>query len=94
MVGTVADPEHHFFGLVFVHPERARDEAASRPEFAGFVSSLVETGRHASRMEAVRDALSTAGIPAYDAFSPEIMDIIGYHKRKIASTISHRSKVA
>lgn len=94
VLGTVEDPEHHFYGLAFVHPELATQPATGKPEFAGFVSSIIETGTSASAMQAVRRTLETAGIPAYDAFSPEIMDVIAYHKRKIASTTSHRSSVA
>lgn len=36
-------------------------------------------------MEAVRTALAEAEIPAYDAFSPEIMDVIAWHKVKMAA---------
>lgn len=94
MMGTVEDPEHHFYGLTFVHPELATRPAAGKPEFAGFVSSIIETGTSASAMEAVRHKLGQHWIPAFDGFSPEIMDIIAYHKRKIASTTSHRSSNA
>lgn len=94
MIGTVEDPEHHFYGLAFVHPELATVPATGKPEFAGFVSSIIETGTSASAMEAVRRQLGQSWIPAFDGFSPEIMDIIAYHKRKIASTISHRSSIA
>jgi S-(hydroxymethyl)glutathione synthase len=94
MIGTVEDPEHHFFGLTFVHPELATEQVVGRPEFAGFVSSVVETGTCAADMEAIRGQLAQSDIPSYDAFSPEIMDIIAYHKRKIASTTSHRSSAA
>lgn len=88
MVGRVADRAHHFFGLDFVHPERA-DAPMPAPEFAGFVSSLIETGTDPSRMQAIRAALSRAGIPAYDSFSPEIMDMIAWHRVKLRR---HREK--
>jgi len=94
MMGSVDDPLHHFYGLVFVHPERAVAGNASKPEFAGFVSSIIETGASASKMEAVNKALKSAGIPPFDAFSPEIMEIISYHKRKIATTTSSQGKTA
>lgn len=94
MIGTVEDPDHHFYGLAFVHPELATTPATGKPEFAGFVSSIIETGTSASAMEAVRRKLDQSSIPAFDVFSPEIMDVIAYHKRKIASTTSHRSAIA
>lgn len=82
MLGTVVDADHHFYGLTFVHPER--EAGASPPiEFAGFVSSLVETGMPAALMAAVRRRLGEAGIPVYDAFSPEIMDVIAFHRVKL-----------
>ena len=59
------------------------DVACGGPEFAGFVSSLIETGTSPSLMEAIRGRLAALRIPAYDAFLPEIMDLIGWHRRKI-----------
>lgn len=88
MLGTVSDKAHHSYGLTFVHPELATADVATRPDFAGFVSSVIETGTSASKMEAIRNALIAENIPPFDAFSPEIMDVIAYHKGKIASTTS------
>ena len=85
LVGTVDDPDHHFYGLAFVHPELSADRIAGKPEFAGFVSSVIETGTSASEMEAIRAELVASNIPSYDAFSPEIMDIIAYHRVKLAA---------
>ncbi len=85
MVGRVEDPDHHFHGSDFVHPELAVDRRITPPEFAGFVSSLVETGTDPARMAAIRRRLQSAGIPAHDVFSPEIMDIIAWHRLKIAA---------
>ena len=85
MVGTVADPNHHFYGLTFVHPELA--DLPGRPEFAGFLSSLIESGTPAAMMGSIRSALSGAGIQPYDAFSPEIMDVIGYHRIKLVQAV-------
>ena len=59
------------------------DDACGRPEFAGFVSSLKETGISPSFMETIRGRFAELRIPAYDPFSPEIMDLIGWHRRKI-----------
>ena len=81
--GDVQDVNHHFYGICFVHPELAADGACGAPEFAGFVSSLIESGINPSLMEAVRRQLNSLGIPAFDAFSPELMDVIAYHGRKL-----------
>jgi S-(hydroxymethyl)glutathione synthase len=83
MFGRVDDVDHHFYGLEFVHPELATEADMPRPEFAGFTSSLIEAGENPSHMAAIRKRLSALDIPFYDAFSPEIMDIIAWHKVKI-----------
>lgn len=82
MIGKVSDPDHHFFGLAFIHPELS-GAAPQEPEFAGFVSSIIEAGASPTRMHAVRNTLQAHGIPAYDAFSPELMDVIAWHKVKM-----------
>jgi S-(hydroxymethyl)glutathione synthase len=84
MVGRVSDPDHHFYGLEFVHPELMDSDAQPQVEFAAFVSSLIETGTSPSLMTSARKQLSASGIPAYDAFSPELMDIIAWHRVKLA----------
>jgi S-(hydroxymethyl)glutathione synthase len=83
MVGRVADRDHHFFGLDFFHPELAVGLCPA-PEFAGFVSSIIEAGASPSRMTAIRRKLAALGVPAWDAFSPELMDLIAWHRVKIA----------
>ena len=85
MVGRVEDPDHHFYGVDFIHPELA-GHAVPAPDFAGFVSSVIESGTSPMRMAAIRARLEALGLPAYDAFSPELMDIIAWHKVKIAKT--------
>lgn len=82
MIGRVSDPDHHFFGLAFLHPELS-GAAPQKPEFAGFVSSIIEAGASPTYMRAVRKTLSAHGVPAYDAFSPEVMDVIAWHKVKM-----------
>ncbi len=85
MFGRTNDPDHHFYGISFVHPELASDRFAPKPEFAGFLSSLIESGTSPALMHAVREGLANKGIPAYDAFSPEVMDIIAWHRVKLSS---------
>lgn len=83
MIGQVDDPDHHFYGLEFVHPELATEGETAAPEFAAFVSSLVESGTSAALMGAVRRQLSALAVPPFDAFSPEISDVIAYHHLKL-----------
>ncbi|WP_108610617.1 SRPBCC family protein [Aminobacter sp. MSH1] len=82
LIGRVPDKNHHFYGCEFVHPELG-DTEAPRPEFAAFVSSIIETGASPSEMQAVRSGFAAIGLPAYDAFSPELMDIIAWHRVKM-----------
>ncbi|TBW48304.1 glutathione-dependent formaldehyde-activating protein [Marinobacter halodurans] len=83
MVGRVEDKDHHFYGLNFIHPELVTDGLVPAPEFAGFVSSLVENGMEPAHMVSIRVSLKNRGIPSYDVFSPEIMDMIAWHKVKL-----------
>lgn len=83
MLGQVDDPDHHFFGLVFFHPELSDSGHLGLPEFAGFVSSLIDSLECPSQMQAIRRRLSELSIPSYDAFSPELMDIIAWHGVKL-----------
>jgi S-(hydroxymethyl)glutathione synthase len=87
MFGCVEDADHHFYGLDFVHPELATEAVAPAPEFAGFVSSIIETGESPSNLAAVRKRLAALGVPAYDAFSSELMDIIAWHKIKMSRRV-------
>ena len=84
MVGRVDDPDHHFFGLAFVHPELSDAPGWPEPAFAAFVSSLVEQGTKPVLMSAVRERLQAQGLPSHDAFSPELMDLIAWHRVKLA----------
>lgn len=86
IVGRVSNPDHHFFGLEFLHPELMTDAVQPTIEFAGFVSSVVENGVPATKMASVRRKLAEANIAAHDVFSPELMDIIASHKVKLSKS--------
>lgn len=84
LIGRVENQDHHFHGLEFIHPELAVDAQPPRPEFAAFVSSLIENGVSPSVMTGLRSKLHELGVEPHDAFSPEIMDAIAWHQVKIA----------
>ncbi|MCL4110500.1 UNVERIFIED_CONTAM: hypothetical protein GTU68_022382 [Idotea baltica] len=88
MLGRVNNKDHHFYGLTFVHPELVTKGSLAPPEFAAFVSSLIESGTSASHMQSIRGRLNELELDAYDMFSPEIMDIIAWHQVKLASAKS------
>lgn len=85
LFGRVDDPDHHFFGIDFMHPELAGSAHRPKVEFAGFVSSLIESGTSPTVMASVRSHLAAADIAPFDTFSPEITDVIAWHRVKLAA---------
>lgn len=79
MYGRIDNSNHPFFGLDFVHTELSTDEGWSAPEFAAFVSSIIETGTDPKDMAAIRARLNKLGLNTYDCLSPALMDAIATH---------------
>jgi S-(hydroxymethyl)glutathione synthase len=75
MYGPV-EREHAFQGLDFVHPERFQEPGWAPPEFAAFVSSIIEAGVDPSQMDAIRARLRELGLEPYDCLSPALMDYV------------------
>lgn len=82
MYGRIENQNHPFFGLDFVHTERSDTQGWSAPEFAAFVSSIIETGADPAQMGAVRNRLRELGLEPYDCLSPPLMDAIATHVAK------------
>src|SRR5690606_5968716 len=82
MYGRIDDQSHPFYGLDFIHTELSSDEGWSPPEFAAYVSSIIESGFDPARMDEVRSRLRELGLPPYDVLSPELMDLISTHKAR------------
>jgi S-(hydroxymethyl)glutathione synthase len=79
MYGRIENTEHPFYGLDFVHTELSNEKGWAPPEFAAFVSSIIEQGFDPSKMEGVRGRLRELGLEPYDALSPPLMDAIATH---------------
>jgi S-(hydroxymethyl)glutathione synthase len=79
MYGRIDNKEHPFYGLDFIHTELSGEEGWSPPEFAAFVSSIIESGFDPARMQEVRSRLKEQGLEPYDALSPPLMDAIATH---------------
>ena len=79
LYGRIENKDHAFYGLDFVHTELSRDKGWAPPEFAAFVSSIIESGARPSNMGAVRARLNEIGLPPYDVLSPPLMDAIATH---------------
>jgi S-(hydroxymethyl)glutathione synthase len=85
MYGRVENSKHGFFGLDFVHTELSKDKGWSPPEFAAFVSSVIETGTDPAQMPAIRARLKKVGLQPYDCLSPPLMDYLAGHAAKLAA---------
>ncbi len=44
MYGRIENTKHPFYGLDFIHTELSKEQGWSAPEFAAFVSSIIESG--------------------------------------------------
>lgn len=84
MYGRIENTGHPFFGLDFIHTERSDAAGFAPPEFAAFVSSIIESGAKPENMGAVRARLAELGLPPYDCLSPVLMDAIATHTAKAA----------
>jgi S-(hydroxymethyl)glutathione synthase len=82
MYGRIENKEHPLYGLDFIHTELSSDDGWAPPEFAAFVSSIIEGGTPPSKMDAVRGRLRELGLEPYDCLSPPIMDLIATHAAK------------
>ena len=76
MYGRIENKSHPFYGFDFVHVELSRDVGWAAPEFAAFVSSIIESGMNPDRMPAVRARLKELNLEPYDCLSPPLMDLI------------------
>lgn len=79
MYGRIENTGHPFYGLDFVHTELSKQQGWSAPEFAAFVSSIIESGTAPEAMVNVRHRLKELGLPPFDCLSPALMDAIAAH---------------
>lgn len=82
MYGRIENKDHPFYGLDFVHTELSSQTGWSGPEFAAFVSSIIEQGADPAKMGEIRGRLKELGLEPYDCLSPPLMDAIATHVAK------------
>jgi S-(hydroxymethyl)glutathione synthase len=87
MYGRIENTKHPFYGLDFVHTELSPQSGWSAPEFAAFVSSIIESGADPAQMGAVRARLKGLGLEPYDCLSPPLMDAIATHLAKASGVL-------
>ena len=88
MYGRIENATHPFFGLDFIHTELSKDEGWAPPEFAAFVSSIIESGASPEQMGAVRARLKELRLEPYDCLSPPLMDAIATHLAKASGRLA------
>ena len=87
MYGRIENSKHPLYGFDFVHPELFRESGWAPPEFAAFVSSVIESGVDPSRMAGIRGRLRELHLEPYDALSPPLMDFIATHVAKASGAL-------
>jgi len=89
MYGRIDNTGHPLFGVDFFHTELSPEAGWAPPEFAAFVSSIIEAGADPGKMGAVRSRLKELGLEPYDCLSPPLMDMIATHAAKTKGTLYH-----
>ena len=87
MYGRIENDKHPFYGLDFIHTELSSEPGWAPPEFAAFVSSIIESGADPANMSAVRARLKGLKLEPYDCLSPALMDAIATHTAKAAGVL-------
>ncbi len=89
MYGRIDNTGHPLYGFDFFHTELSSDPGWAPPEFAAFVSSIIESGANPANMGAVRARLKELGLEPYDCLSPPLMDLIATHTAKAKGVVAH-----
>lgn len=79
--------DHPFKGLDFVHVELSDEKGWQEPQFAAFVSSIIEQGFDPAKMGDVRGKFKEVGLETYDTLSPPLMDLIATFTAKKAGRL-------
>ncbi|KAJ5554716.1 hypothetical protein N7535_007162 [Penicillium sp. DV-2018c] len=81
------EKDHPFKGLDFVHVELSNEQGWQEPQFAAFVSSIIEQGTHPNQMDEIRAKFKSVGLQTYDVLSPPLMDLISTFTAKQAGHV-------
>jgi S-(hydroxymethyl)glutathione synthase len=87
MYGRIENTKHPFYGFDFIHTELSKERGWSAPEFAAFVSSIIESGYPPGQMPAIRTRLKELHLEPYDCLSPVLMDFIATHVAKASGAL-------
>jgi S-(hydroxymethyl)glutathione synthase len=87
MYGRIENTKHPFYGFDFIHTELSKQDGWAPPEFAAFVSSIIESGTPPGMMSEVRGRLRELRLEPYDCLSPPLMDAIATHAAKASGVL-------
>jgi len=87
LYGRIENRNHPFYGFDFIHPELSPQAGWAGPEFAAFVSSIIESGADPANQTAVRARLRELKLEPYDCLSPPLMDAIATHIAKASGVL-------
>jgi S-(hydroxymethyl)glutathione synthase len=87
MYGRIENKNHPFYGFDFIHPELFQETGWPPPEFAAFVSSVIESGVNPDKMSGIRARLKELTLEPYDCLSPPLMDAIATHAAKASGAL-------
>lgn len=87
LYGRIENTAHPFYGFDFIHTELSPEQGWAPPEFAAFVSSIIEGGTDPSEMGAVRARLRELSLEPYDCLSPPLMDAIATHVARASGVL-------
>ena len=88
MYGRIENKGHPLYGFDFIHTELSKESGWSAPEFAAFVSSIIESGAKPENMGQVRSRLKELGLEPYDCLSPPLMDFIATQVAKAKGVLA------
>jgi S-(hydroxymethyl)glutathione synthase len=86
--GRIDNTGHPLYGFDFFHTELSSDRGWAPPEFAAFVSSIIESRANPANMGAVRARLKELGLEPYDCLSPPLMDLLATHAAKAKGVVA------
>src|SRR6202022_5106345 len=87
MYGRIENAKHPFYAFVLTPPALSKNQGWAPPEFAAFVSSIIESGAPPGEMPAVRNRLKEWRLEPYDCLSPALMDAIATHVAKASGVL-------
>ncbi|HEY5103282.1 MAG TPA: S-(hydroxymethyl)glutathione synthase [Steroidobacteraceae bacterium] len=88
MYGRIENKSHPLYGFDFIHVELSKEKGWAAPQFAAFVSSVIESGIKPSQMDGIRARLKELGLEPYDCLSPPLMDLLATDAAKKKGTLA------